>query len=332
MDPRLAAVVVGLLGAVALQPTLGESNAERRRSDFRYTPDPRVARIVAGGHRSSAADLLWLRALPDMSREFSDLGLKKRWLEGVFHVATELDPMFFRVYLWGSDYLALIDRDDDAATRLLERGIERNPEVAALHTKLAMEHWKRYERTRDPAERARAHERLRVAAGLPGCDALSLSMLSSLEIEGRDDWLALAHWAQIFEQGTGQVRALGERELLGTKRRIAQRAMREFEAREGRPPASPDELRDPTLIEERVIDFVLDGMEVAGPGRARYARLEELEFALAVETAEAWSRAYRDEQGRWPALEQVLHNPWGRMPPPPEGLRYEFESGRLRLR
>ena len=64
----LLVAVAGIAGAALLQGRVGAENAARRANDFRYTPDPKMVRVLAGGDRSAFADALWLSDLPDMSR------------------------------------------------------------------------------------------------------------------------------------------------------------------------------------------------------------------------------------------------------------------------
>ena len=88
-DPRLLVVLGAIAGAAWLQGDLGEANAERRQNDFRYTPDRDVARVLSMGHRSTMADSLWLRALPDFARQFDDKG---RIMSRISELCTKFAP------------------------------------------------------------------------------------------------------------------------------------------------------------------------------------------------------------------------------------------------
>lgn len=326
MDARGLLVLAGVAVAAWLQGPLGESNVERRRNDFRYTPDPTVVRLVAGAHRSTTADALWLRTLPDMSREFADPALKARWIHNVLESVTDLEPAFWTAYDFGQAYLTILDRRTpgaaDRAVALLEKGIRRNPDAVGLYVRLAMIHWV------EKKDRARTIEILRRAATLPGIDELSLRMLASLEAEGREDLLAIAAWADIAESKSPELRRVGELNLRRVKEQIALRALREFTAKNGRPPASIGDLRDPALIQAEVVDLVLRDLELTPEGKIVDRRLVELESEEVVRAVEQWARTWHDEKGGWPTLEDAA-TVGLRLPPAPAGRRWRFEGGRL---
>ena len=50
--PRVV-IAAGIVGGILLQAPLGQTNADRRRNDFRYTPDVDVMRVLSFGHRST---------------------------------------------------------------------------------------------------------------------------------------------------------------------------------------------------------------------------------------------------------------------------------------
>ena len=312
-------------GAVALQSPIGERNAERRADAFRITPDPRTARVLSLGHRSTFADLLWLRALPDLAREFRDVEHKRRWLKSVFDVVPDLEPQWLMVYSYGNTYLGFLNRRYDEALSLLERGVCENPQDAELREELAMAYWM-YRRDRE-----RTVATLREAVALPGSSSLARAMLTSLLVEERDDVVALGQWAELLDHGNAEVKTRATLEYERTKMKIAVRAAREFQERSGRPPAHADDLRDPALMNERVAQIVLEGLEITPNGRPRSARLEELELADVIRGAEAWCRLHKRDYGRWPTLPELLDNPWGKMPPPPEGRRWHLEDGTVSL-
>lgn len=329
MDPRLLLVVGGIAGAAALQGPIGESNAARRANDFRYTPDPRVMEVVAGAHRSTFADLLWLRALPDMARPFNDRALKKRWIAGATEVITDLEPSFFTVYAYGSAHLNIVDRNPEEAIKLLTKGIEKNPDSAGLYVALAMVH---YEFAKDKAAgKAKAIELLEKASTMPGIDSLSLAMLASLKVDEHDDFAALAVWARNLEQAPNRrARVVCEYELWRTKQLIADRAIREFKKAHGRPPKSPDEIRDPKLIDPKSIDVVLEGMTLDAQGFARYERLVVLEREKVLDQAPNVVAAFQEGEGRLPTEAEFLRS-FGKLPEPGPGKKWLYADGKLSL-
>lgn len=321
----LLVAAAGIAGAAALQGTVGAENAARRANDFRYTPDPRVMRVLAGGDRSACADTLWLSALPDMARPFEDRALKKRWIAGATDVITDLEPTFGTVYGYGAAHLSLVDRNADAAIALLSKGIANNPDSAGLYVALAMAY---YEFKKD---RTKTVELLEKASVLPGIDSLSLAMLASLKVDGRDDFTALAVWAKQLDQApNAKVRTVCEYELWRTKSMIAGRASREFAAAHGRPPANAGELRDPKLISATALDVVLEGLTLDAQGHPHYEHLDELDRAQVVIKAERYVAGLASYFGRLPTSEEFFKQ-FGDLPDPGPGHEWRYADGRLSL-
>ena len=333
MDPRLLIVVGGIAGAAALQGPIGETNADRRANDFRYTPDPAVMLVVAGAHKSTLADLLWLRALPDMSRPFNDRALKKRWLKGATDVVTDLEPSFGTAYAFGAAHLNIVDRNPDAAIELLAKGIERNPDSAGLYVQLAMVYFE-YKK-----DRRKTIELLEKASTMPGIDSLSLAMLASMKVDAHDDLMAIACWAKALEDAPGaKARTICEFELWRTKALIANRAHRDFakahpeRLKDGEydPPLTAADVRDPTLMSESVFDIVLDGLEYDAKGGARYEKLTDLERSVRISQAADYVAAFVEGEGRIPTEAEFNHL-FGALPTPPKGQRWNYSNGKLSL-
>jgi len=326
MDPRLFIVLGGMAGAAALQGGLGEANAVRRMNDFRYSPDPRVMKVVAGAHRSTMADLVWLRALPDMSRPFKDRAFKKRWLAAATEAVTDLEPSFGTVYAFGAAHLTLNDRNPDAAIKLLTKGIEKNPDSAGLHVALAMVY---YEFKKD---RQKTIELLDKASTMPDIDSISLAMLAAMKVDAHDDFVAIAYWARTLEQApNAKARAVCEYELWRTKRLIANRASRDFQAAHDKaPPKSADDVRDPKLIDPKVFDIVLTDLVFDAKGVATYPNFIELERRVRLFQAVDYVAAFREGEGRAPTEEEFFRN-FGDLPDPPTGKTWKYADGTLSL-
>lgn len=326
MDPRLLIVVGGIAGAAALQGPIGETNAVRRANDFRYTPDPNVMAVVAGAHKSTLADLLWLRALPDMSRPFNDRALKKRWLKGATEVVTDLEPSFGTAYTYGAAHLNIVDRNPDAAIELLSKGIERNPDAAGLYVQLAMVYFE-YKK-----DNAKTIELLEKASTMPGIDSLSIAMLAAMKVDAHDDFVAIAYWAKALEDApNAKARSICEYELARTKSLIAGRAARDYaKAHDGRPPKTADDVRDEKLMSRTVFDVVLEGLQFDATGRAHYDKLTELERTVRIRQADDVTAAFVEGEGRLPT-EAEFKNSFGELPEPPKGQKWKYADGKLSL-
>jgi hypothetical protein len=285
-----------------------------------------MVRVLAGGDRSAFADALWLSALPDMSRPFEDRAMKKRWIAGATEVITDLEPSFGTVYGYGAAHLNLVDRNPDEAIALLTKGIEHNPDSAGLHVALAMVH---YEFKKD---KARTIELLEKASEMPDIDSLSLAMLASLRVDGRDDFTALVVWAkQLDAAHNAKVRTICEYELWRTKALIAIRACRDFKTANGRPPVHADELRGGDLISPQAIDLVLEGLSIGANGVPHYERLAELDREQVMLKAENYVAGIRAEIGRAPTEAEFLRS-FGSLPDPGPGRTWKYVDGKLELR
>jgi hypothetical protein len=263
-----------------------------------------------------------------MSKEFRDPATKARWLDHSFDAITDLEPRFDRVYDFGHSYLTIVERaakgSADRAIRLLEKGIRHDPGSAGLLVSLAMVHYT------EKKDRERTIACLLEARKRPGFDSLSGGMLASLLSKDREDFVALGIWVEPMESGSGQVRRVATLEFWRTKAAIAARAAREFEASRGRKPSAPGEIATAEFVEERCAPVIAEGLEVGRDGVPRYPRLDELEHEHLVLQAEKWSRAFRDELGRWPTLDDFRDRGFG-LPRPPAGRRWCAEGGSLRL-
>jgi hypothetical protein len=321
--PLLMAACVA--GALALRGPLAEANAGRRLPGTGFVPRAGLAKLLSFGHRSTAADLLWLSAIGDLSRDFADPQRKRQWLEALFGAIPALEPTFATVYSFGATYLSMIDRDADGAIALLEKGVAENPSHLRLSVELAMAWYQlRHDRERTLAVLER------VVAD-PRCDAITMGFYSSLLVDSREDYAALAQWVGWLDHGNALVRETAELQLERAKRRIALRALGEYETRLGRKPLRRDDLRLPGLMAPDVVETVLSGLRIDVAGRPRFDRCDELERRHALRGASRWVVQFRSENGRNPTLDELLHNAWVRLPAPPRGQHYDVAGDEVVL-
>jgi hypothetical protein len=312
-------------GAVALRPALGAANAARRLPGTGYVPRPRLAKLLSLGHRSTSADLLWLSAIGDLSRDFQDPQRKRRWLDSILDTITTLEPTFCTVYSFGATFFTIIAPDLDRAVELLELGVANNPDDLKLAVELAMAYYMNHH------DREAALRVLSRVVKDPRCDSVTAGFYSSLLVDGREDFAALAQWDAWLEHPGEVVRRTAELQQQRAKRRIAIRAIDEFKLAKGRPPRTRDELRAPGLMAPEVVDAVIGSLWIDPAGRPQFPRLQELETLHQLRSASRWVMQFRAEQGRAPTLEEMLDNGWLRLPPPPLGKHYELSGDEVRL-
>ncbi len=336
-------VPLSFAATIGLRGPLGRANEERRRCELRYTPVPGLMKVVAGAHRSTVADWFWLNALPNIAPSFpapsqerlspverdkleqERKAARKRWLDGVFAAVTSLDPAFTTVYRYGATFLGFLEEDHQAAIDLLELGVHNNPDDLLLRLDVA---WSHYQYRKD---RNKAIEHLEVAARNPGCDAFILRLLSWFRVNERDDVPAILQWTEWLESPNKAVRDKAEWCLGKTRLEIASRAIGEFEKKTGHKPSSIAELRGKGLIDSEVENVVLLSMELID-GRPRLGRYDELHRARSVDIVERWARLYREENGRWPTMQEIESSRMVTLPRAPERMRYELVDGRLVLK
>jgi tetratricopeptide (TPR) repeat protein len=307
---------------MALQGPIGRANAARRVDDFQFMPDPTFLKVVAGAHQSSAADLVWLSALPNMSKQFDDkerVARKRKWLEAVLNTITEVEPSWYTPYEYGSHYVTLGLRDHEFAIEILQKGVARNPDHTNLLRLLGLQYF-------DTGDHKSALHYLERAASQPDCDLLTMAQVDAMRVRGGSDAVALARWIPMLEHKNKLFAELAERNLENIKKQIVIRAKKEYEVRHGAPPTSLDDLREEGLIDPSVVDPVLAGATLDAEGKLDFPRLSELNLRNTLRASSRWCMAFRNEAGRDATLEDVMGgigNP-GR---PPKGKRWALING-----
>jgi tetratricopeptide (TPR) repeat protein len=121
-------IVVLLLATLYYTAHSVEQLSQKRyKLEVMYLPSGRFVQEVALGYRNLVADILWFRTIQyygSYRMGESDLALFKHLVD----VITDLDPQFSFAYLFG----ALIIAEDlgyfDEGIKILEKGIEHNPD------------------------------------------------------------------------------------------------------------------------------------------------------------------------------------------------------------
>jgi tetratricopeptide (TPR) repeat protein len=204
---------------------------------------PETARRMSLAFNGLAADWYWLRSLQYVGRKvgayrggftLDDMrALNIRNLGALLEQSTALDPQFMAAYEFGAVVLPAIDRD--AAVRLVERGIQANPQEWRLYHHLGYIHW---QVGRFP-EASAAYE---AGAQQPGAPAWMHAMAAQMNAQGGSRAVAREMYRRMYEGAADeQVRTLAvvrlaQLESLEERDRIRQ-ALSEFRNRAGRCPA-----------------------------------------------------------------------------------------------
>jgi tetratricopeptide (TPR) repeat protein len=124
----IAAIALLLLVAAGLLQWRIDAR-ERGRGDtapLLYLPSGRMLRVLSLGFDDILADVLYLWSI----QYYSNYRIEDRYLylETIYRdVITELDPRYIDAYLTGALIMSAEARQPEAALRLLDRGIARNP-------------------------------------------------------------------------------------------------------------------------------------------------------------------------------------------------------------
>jgi tetratricopeptide (TPR) repeat protein len=195
---------------------------------------PEAARRLAGGFGGLVADWYWLTALQYVGRKIEETqggrasegptavqldrieAVKAQVLVPLIDLITTLDPRFTAVYEFAAVVLPSVDVG--AAVRLLEKGIQANPDQWYLHQQLAYIYWQRGDYLA-AADAFRRGARMTTAAWM-------VHMAEKMEGKGDDPQVARAMYTRMYEQAQDeqvkqwalkrlmQLRSLQEREVI----------------------------------------------------------------------------------------------------------------------
>src|SRR5207247_3620541 len=119
----------GVMGLPLLHVRIDEQRAVAPKLQrFMDLPRGEYLRVAVLGYEQVVADLLWIQAIQAMGeREVTEEA--GHWIYRALDVITTLDPKFVRVYEVGGIALATLVVHIDESNRILEKGIQHNPEV-----------------------------------------------------------------------------------------------------------------------------------------------------------------------------------------------------------
>ena len=209
-----------------------------------YLPKGPWLRACALGQEQLLADMLYIWSI----QYYATYGEDERYayLEAVYEGAiTELDPHYIDAYWMGALILSLEANDLEGALRLLDKGIENNPQSWRLAYVAGWEAF--YHRDYE-----RAEGYFRVVESHPDAPPhIKRVRLALLEKAGRpeealDEWIRLAEASPDDEK----VLAVARRYITELTAEVLTARVALFVERAGRSPGSLDELVGAGLIEE----------------------------------------------------------------------------------
>lgn len=256
-------LIAGLaLAALAIVGVTGwdlerQRNASEVDEELLYLPNGDYLRVASLGQQSLLADLIYLWAIQYYANY--DRADRYRYVEHVFgEVITELDPHYVDAYWMGALILTVEARDLQGGLRLLDKGIENNPEHWVLPYLAGWEcfYADQHERAADYFE---------TASAVPGAPPFVRRMRAGMTGRAGDLQRAIQLWLELLDDpdSDAATQAIARRQLRTLRLRYDMQRLREaverFRNDNGRLPRNLEELRRRSYIEE--VPVGADGLE-----------------------------------------------------------------------
>jgi len=186
--------VILIMGLHFLQVRLDEQRAPITQFQrFMYLPQGEHLKIAALGYQHVVADLLWIQVIQAMGERkvTEEAG---HWIYRALDIITTMDPKFVRVYEVGGIALTTLVVHIEESNRILEKGIQHNPDVWTLPYLLGFNYY--FEMHDD----AQAADYIAKASRLPGAPEYLASFATRLYVSAREPQVAIDFLAQMYEQ------------------------------------------------------------------------------------------------------------------------------------
>jgi tetratricopeptide (TPR) repeat protein len=212
LTARMSALVAtGLLLVVGLRLLQVRIDTQRavtpKVQRFMYLPQGEYLRGAVLGYEQVVADLLWIQAIQAMGERkvTEEAG---HWIYRALDVITTLDPKFVRVYEAGGIALVTLVVLPEESNRILEKGIQHNPDVWTLPYLLGFNYY--FELHDD----AKAADYIARASRLPGAPEYLAGLATRLYISAREPQVAIDFLVRMYEQTSDEnVKRVLERRL-----------------------------------------------------------------------------------------------------------------------
>ena len=123
--PVLFLLFAGLLAAV-IGLNIKTTALKQRYPSFEnpvFRPDAKTVRLFSLGFEGLAADLVWIKGAIYFGSNYRKRGFRFPWMARLLDLATDLDPLYYDVYWYGSSLLP----DVRQSIRLLKKGMKYFP-------------------------------------------------------------------------------------------------------------------------------------------------------------------------------------------------------------
>jgi hypothetical protein len=234
---------------VALQiPLTHWVNSMPKLHQLTYLPSGDYLRMASLGYRELAADLLWLQAIQVMGeRKLSEE--EGHWLYDAVDRITTLDPKFVRAYEAGSHALCILVVMPEESNRLLEKGMQHNPQEWKLPFLLGINYYF------ELADDEKAAEAMAKAARLTGAPQGIARLAAKLFVSAKSPQQAVELLAKMYEETSDEnVRKVLEvrlkESLVERDIQILEQAISRYQAKYMRRPERLENLVEPGVLQE----------------------------------------------------------------------------------
>jgi tetratricopeptide (TPR) repeat protein len=235
------------LGALQI-PLTHWNNSKPKLQQLTYLPSGDYLRMASLGYRELAADLLWLQAIqvmgePKLSEEAG------HWLYQAVDRITTLDPKFVRAYEAGSHALCILVVLPEESNRLLEKGMQHNPQEWKLPFLLGINYYF------ELADDEKAAEAMAKAARLPGAPESLARLAAKLFVSAKSPQQAVELLAKVYEETSDEnIRKMLEirlkESIIERDLQILEQAISRFQTNQSRRPERLEDLVGPGLLRE----------------------------------------------------------------------------------
>jgi hypothetical protein len=234
-------------------------DAMHQEEDEVLVRSPKLMKALTGEYSTLAADIYWTRAVQYYGgkRLGQDTNLDSLW--PLLDLATSLDPQLLPAYRFGATFLSEPEPRGagraDLAVKLLERGLEANPDSWRLNQDLGNVY---YLELKDHQKAGQAYlDGSRKPGAAPWMKVMAARFLE----QGESRETAAMLWTEVYESSTDEALKENARinlQLLRADADIEQlnEIAKQFEARTGRFPHSVREMMHAGLIGGEPLDPV----------------------------------------------------------------------------
>jgi len=191
------ALWLALVGAMAVwigaqRSADGIRNTWQETYPLLFLPNGRYLAAASLGFNVLLADAIYLWSIQYYGHRRTPEG--RRYLWQIYSTITDLDPEFIDAYTTGALVMASDMGDPELAVRMLDRGIERNPDDWLLPLDAG---WYSYMALQDTAAAERYFE---LAAAIPEAPSWAARLRAHMVSEGGDLLAAILLWEDILAE------------------------------------------------------------------------------------------------------------------------------------